>query len=94
MILLRGEKRSETFEITGPRNAFAYSVNSLIEVTVAYPYGTIEIDSIARFNAPYEIRIADGSEADTAWVEIINDNPAARPLPLHVCRHAHRRLPD
>ena len=73
------EKRSGTFEITGPRNAFAYSVNSLIEVTVAYPYGTIEIDSIARFNAPYEIRIAAGSETDTAWVEIVNDNPAARP---------------
>ena len=73
------EKRSETFEITGPRNAFAYSVNSLIEVTVAYPYGTIEIDSIARFNAPYKIRIAAGSDPDTAWVEIVNDNPAARP---------------
>ena len=73
------EKRSESFEITGPRNAFAYSVNSLIEVTVAYPYGTIEIDSIARFNAPYEIRIAAGSDPDTAWVEITNDNPAARP---------------
>ncbi len=74
------EKRSATFTIDGPESELAASIRSYVEVTVNYPYGTIEIDSIVGGGAPYEVRIAaDPSGASTEWVEVINENPIVRP---------------
>ena len=74
------EKRSATFTIDGPESELAASVRSYVEVTVNYPYGTIEIDSIVGGGAPYEVRIAaDPSGASTDWLEVINENPIVRP---------------
>ncbi len=39
-------KRSETFVINGPSSLLTPLIRSYVEVTVNYPYGTIEIDSI------------------------------------------------
>ncbi|MGB3778187.1 MAG: fibronectin type III domain-containing protein [Tunicatimonas sp.] len=73
------EKRSATFTIDGPESELAASIRSYVEVTVNYPYGTIEIDSIVGGGAPYEVRIAaDPSGASTEWVEVINENPIVR----------------
>ena len=74
------EKRSATFTIDGPEQQLSASIRSFIEVTVNYPYGTIEIDSITGGGAPYEVRIAaDPSGASTDWVEVVNENPIVRP---------------
>ncbi len=74
------EKRSETFVVEGAERALTASIRSYVEVTVNYPYGTIEVDSITGGGAPYEVRIAaDPSGASTEWVEVINENPIVRP---------------
>ena len=74
------EKRSATFTIDGPEQKLAASIRSFVEVTVNYPYGTIEIDSITGGGAPYEVRIAaDPSGGSTDWVEVVNENPIVRP---------------
>ena len=74
------EKRSATFTIDGPEQQLAASIRSFVEVTVNYPYGTIEIDSITGGGAPYEVRIAaDPSGGSTNWAEVINGNPIVRP---------------
>ncbi len=74
------EKRSATFTIDGPEQQLAASIRSFVEVTVNYPYGTIEIDSITGGGAPYEVRIAaDPSGGSTNWVEVVNENPIVRP---------------
>ncbi len=74
------EKRSATFTVDGPEQELAASIRSYVEVTVNYPYGTIEIDSIVGGGAPYEVRIAaDPSGNSTDWVEVINENPIVRP---------------
>jgi gliding motility-associated-like protein len=81
-------KRSETFVIDGPSSPLTPSIRSYVEVTVNYPYGTIEIDSIGNLlngellkeGAPYEVRIAaDPNGGATDWVEVINENPIVRP---------------
>ena len=81
-------KRSETFVIDGPSSPLTPSIRSYVEVTVNYPYGTIEIDSIGNLmngellkeGAPYEVRIAaDPNGASTDWVEVVNENPIVRP---------------
>ena len=82
------KKRSETFVVDGPSSRLTPSIRSYVEVTVNYPYGTIEIDSIGNLlngellkeGAPYEVRIAaDPSGASTDWVEVVNENPIVRP---------------
>lgn len=74
------EKRSATFTVDGPEQELSASIRSYVEVTVNYPYGTIEIDSIVGGGAPYEVRIAaDPSGGSTDWVEVINENPIVRP---------------
>ena len=83
------EKRSETILIAGPEKTLTASVRSYVEVTVNYPYGTIEVDSIAGGGAPYEVRIAaDPTGASTEWTEVINGNPIVRPY-----RHEYRDRP-
>lgn len=71
-----------------PNRELTASVRSFVEVTVNYPYGLIEIDSIGNLingklekeGAPYEVRIAaDPSGGSTDWVEVINENPIVRP---------------
>ena len=60
-----------------------------MEVTVNYPYGTIEVDSITGGGAPYEVRIAaDPTGESTEWIEIVNGNPLARPY-----RHEYLDMP-
>ena len=74
------EKRSETFVIEGAERALVASIRSHVEVTVNYPYGTIEIDSITGGGAPYEVRIAaDPNGATTEWIAVVNENPIVRP---------------
>ncbi len=82
------EKRSTTFTVDGPSSPLQASVRSFVEVTVNYPYGTIEIDSIGNLvagsvekeGAPYEVRIAADPAGDTTgWVLATNDNPLVRP---------------
>ncbi len=82
------KKRSETFVVDGPSSRLTPSIRSYVEVTVNYPYGTIEIDSIGNLlngqllkeGAPYEVRIAaDPSGGSTDWVEVVNENPIVRP---------------
>ena len=91
------EKRSANFTIDGPTSALTASVRSYVEVTVNYPYGTIEIDSIGnrsqgeviKEGAPYEVRIAaDPNGASTEWVTVENENPIVRPY-----RHEYRDMP-
>ena len=83
------EKRSGTFVMEGPESTLTASVRSYVEVTVNYPYGTIEIDSIVGGGAPYEVRIAaDPMGGTTDWVEVINENPIVRPY-----RHEYRDMP-
>ena len=86
------EKRSETISFAGPTHALTASVRGFVEVTVNYPYGTIEIDSIGdptKEGAPYEVRIAsDPTGEATEWIEVVNENPLARPY-----RHEYRDMP-
>ena len=74
--------------VDGPTSKLTASVRSFVEVTVNYPYGTIEIDSIGNYvdrdlkkeGAPYQIRIAADPAGDTTgWVTVANDNPLVRP---------------